>query len=486
MTSSGPHLNGRERPRSEQTPSTDSELEESDARASRWRPGVRLVLALVVLLPLVSAAILITSSATGAWKARQHAQVAAADASTLQTVAAARAEMNSLEVPLSAVSYAAGLGVNESELDALLHAKTPFSQQLATDTSTIAEFPTFNSTPTLRADVKRLRALIAAEALTNNLPYSMVQRFETKMAADIDASGTATTTRCRPTSPPGSRRAPSRCTPPPCARPTTPSSPAGARSGRDLRARGTRAGERRQALIQAAGEYQTATPQFVGHLGPSASRRGTTCRPTRPTDSSPRRSPGGEHRPHQRQPPFAGNLDFAGSSMTPGLQYLADLNQLVTASSQDLRAHGPRPGVGGRPTGCSPRCSSSGVLALVCLAGVALVGCDADPPPRAPGRGRPARSTTVTSTSSRLPPRGPPGGRRHDGRLQRHGLHPEGGRSQAVALAAEDLSASRAAHATAGPDGSCLAGVGRHAGGPDPRARAPARPAARGGDPRQL
>ena len=35
-------------------------------------------------------------------------------------------------------------------------------------------------------------------------------------------------------------------------------------------------------------------------------------------------------------PPFAGNLAFAGSSMAPGLHYLANLNALVTAASRDL------------------------------------------------------------------------------------------------------------------------------------------------------
>ena len=375
MTSSGPHLNGRERPRSEQTPSTSSELEESERAVSRWRPGVRLVLALVVLLPLVSAAILITSSATGAWDAREHAQVAAADASALQTVAAARAEMNSLEVPLSAVSYAAGLGVNESQLDALLHAKTPFSQQLATDTSAIANFPTFNSTPTLRADVKRLRALIAAEALTNNLPYSMVQQFESKMAADIDAIWYRDYDELQSAiaawQPPGSFEVHTAAL-----RQTYAAFLAGGGeiTGVTFVLEGLGPANSRQSLIQAAGEYQTATQQFVGHLGPLGQQAWDHLQ-TNPADRqfAATIKLGVNTALSNAKPPFAGNLDFAGSSMIPGLQYLVDLNKLVTASSQDLRNTALD-----QASAAANRLFSEvlflGVLAVVCLAGVALSG----------------------------------------------------------------------------------------------------------------
>ncbi len=151
----------------------------------RWRPRVRLVLALVVLVPLVSTAVLITSSALGAWRTRQHAELAAQDAAQLRNVASARAEMNSLEVPLTAVSYAEQVGVSEPELDTLLRQATPFRVQLTQVTSQIAAYPTFSSTPTLRADVTELEGLVPRVA-SDTVSFSTVHAFTNKMAADVD------------------------------------------------------------------------------------------------------------------------------------------------------------------------------------------------------------------------------------------------------------------------------------------------------------
>ena len=109
----------------------------------------------------------------------------AKDATALQVVANARAQMNSLEVPLSAVSYAAQIGISEPVLDTLLHPAVPFSKQLAQGTATIAGFPTFSSTPTLRADVAELQAMIPKVA-AKTVSFDDVHVFLTKMASDID------------------------------------------------------------------------------------------------------------------------------------------------------------------------------------------------------------------------------------------------------------------------------------------------------------
>src|SRR5579862_1317596 len=155
------------------------------APSVRGRMGVRLLLTLVVLLPMLGTAVLIASSADSAWRFRQNAEVVANDATALQTVANARAQMNSLEVPLSAVSYAAQLGISEPVLDQLLHPAIPFSKQLAQGTATIAGFPTFSSTPILRSDVATLKAMIPrVEAKTAT--FNDVHVFLTKMASDID------------------------------------------------------------------------------------------------------------------------------------------------------------------------------------------------------------------------------------------------------------------------------------------------------------
>jgi len=83
---------------------------------STWHPGVRLILVLVVLLPMLSTAILLALSGSSAWSFRQRGQIVAGDAARLQIAARARAQLNALEVPLSAVSYAAQVGVSESTL----------------------------------------------------------------------------------------------------------------------------------------------------------------------------------------------------------------------------------------------------------------------------------------------------------------------------------------------------------------------------------
>ena len=204
-----------------------------DARRStttRRHLGVRFLLTLVVLLPMLATGVLILSSANSAWKFRQSAQVVAKDATDLQVIANARAQMNSLEVPLSAVSYAAQIGISEPVLDTLLHPAVPFSKQLAQGTATIADFPTFSSTPILRADVAELQAMIpkvAAKTVSFNdvarVPHQDGERHRQRLVQ-------ATTTASRPTSPRGSRRGPSRSTSRPCARPIRPSWPGVTRS----------------------------------------------------------------------------------------------------------------------------------------------------------------------------------------------------------------------------------------------------------------
>src|SRR5476651_856695 len=86
----------------EDTPRSGTELE-ADGRGGSTRTrrhlGVRFLLTLVVLLPMLATGILILSSANSAWKFRQSAQVVAKDATELQVIASARAQMNSLEVP---------------------------------------------------------------------------------------------------------------------------------------------------------------------------------------------------------------------------------------------------------------------------------------------------------------------------------------------------------------------------------------------------
>ena len=93
--------------------------------------------------------------------------------------------MNPLSVPLLAVSYASQLGISEPVLDTLLKPAVPFRAQLAQGTARIAGYPTFSSTPTLRADVAELQALIP-KVVDNTVSFAVAQAFMAKMATDID------------------------------------------------------------------------------------------------------------------------------------------------------------------------------------------------------------------------------------------------------------------------------------------------------------
>src|ERR1022692_3039134 len=76
-------------------PTSESE-EDPKSAGSGWHPGVRLILVLVVLLPVISTGIVLGSEGASAWTFRQRAQVVAKDAAQLQVAASARAQMNAL------------------------------------------------------------------------------------------------------------------------------------------------------------------------------------------------------------------------------------------------------------------------------------------------------------------------------------------------------------------------------------------------------
>jgi diguanylate cyclase (GGDEF)-like protein len=305
---------------------------------TQWHPGVRLILILLVLLPLLATGIFTESGVASGWAYRQHAQVVAADASRLETVASARAQMNPLQVPLLAVSYAAQIGISEPVLDALLKPAVPFRDQLATGTGAIAGFSTFSSTPVLRADVARLRALIpAVEADT--VTFNAANAFMAKMSADIDNIWYADYNRLQADisawQPPGSFEVHAAAL-----RQAYAAFLAGGQEvgGALYVLEGVGPSDAKQVLIQAAGEYDTATSEFAGHLSAPAEAAWAALR-TKPADRhfAQTVTQGLDVALNGLPAPFAGNLAFAGSSMVPGLEYLADLNRLVTTASNDLR-----------------------------------------------------------------------------------------------------------------------------------------------------
>ena len=350
-------------------PRSGPDLDEGQRAAkstARRHPGVRLLLTLVVLLPMVATGILILSSANSAWRFRQNAQIVARDATALQVVANARAQMNSLEVPLSAVSYAGQIGISEPVLDKLLNPSVPFSKQLAQGTATIAGFPTFSSTPTLRADVTELQAMIPkVEAKT--ISFTAVHDFLTAMASDIDNIWYQDYNRLQADvgswQPPGTFEVHVSAL-----RQTYQAFLAGGHEieGAIFVLEGIGPADSKQELIQAAGEYQTATAEFKGQLSPNAKQAWDHLQ----ADPSDRQfaatiQQGLNVALTGAKPPFVNNAAFAGSSMTPGVHYLVDLNKLVTSASQDLH-----------DTALAQATTASGQLVseLLFLALLALVG----------------------------------------------------------------------------------------------------------------
>jgi diguanylate cyclase (GGDEF)-like protein len=305
----------------------------------RWRPGVRLILILVVLLPTVTTVFLAGSQAASAWTFRQHAQAVARDAGDLEVIASARAKLNVVQVPLTAVSFAGQLGISEAALDKLLKPAVPFETQLAEGTNELASFPTFSSTAKMRSDVANLQKIIK-EVQAGTVPFTQVRAFVTSMAADIDSLWYQSYNQLQRDiaawQPPGPFEVHTSAL-----YQTYQVFLAGVHQveGAIYVLEGTGPSDAKQELLEATGEFQIATNEFTGHLSPEAQEALNQLR----ADPSDRLFAATiQHAVNvalnNLPPPFAGNLGFAGSSMRPGLEYLTDLNKLVLAASRDLRS----------------------------------------------------------------------------------------------------------------------------------------------------
>jgi diguanylate cyclase (GGDEF)-like protein len=299
---------------------------------------VRLILILVVLLPTATTAVLAGSQAASASTFRDHAQAVARDAASLSVIAAARAQLNVVQVPMTAVSYAGQLGVSETVLDQLLKPTVPFQTQLADDASKLVDYPTFSSTATMRSDVATLKAMIP-EVQARTITFTRVHAFLTTMADDIDnlwyGGYNQLQNDIAAWQPPGLVEVHASAL-----YQTYQAFLAGGHQveGSIYVLQGTGPTNAKQELLEATGEYQTATREFTGHLSPGARRAWDALQ----ADPSDRHFAATIQQAmnvtlKNLPAPFAGNLSFAGSSMRPGLQYLADLNTLVVAASQDLR-----------------------------------------------------------------------------------------------------------------------------------------------------
>ena len=342
--------------------------------AARWRPGVRSLLVLVVLLPLLATGIFTESGVVSSATYRQHAQEVAQDAAALESVATARAQMNPLSVPMLAVSYAAQLGISEPVLDGLLKPATPFRVQMAQVTARIARFPTFSSTPTMRSDVAQLRSMIP-RVIANTVSFDAARAFMVKMSADVDHLWYSDYNRLQADistwQPPGSFEVHAAAL-----RQAYVGFIAGGHEveGAIYVLEGIGPAQSKQELIQAAGEYETATSEFAGQLSPKAQAAWNVLQ----HNGADRQFEGTVQQGLQvaltgSAPTFFGNLAFAGASMAAGLHYLGDLNTLVVAASQDLHDT-----AGADASAATHRLIEEiaflGVLVLVSLGGVVVAG----------------------------------------------------------------------------------------------------------------
>ncbi len=134
---------------------------------TRWRPGVRLVLALVALIPLLGIGLLTGMSAASSWSNRQDAKAAARDANQLKVIAQARLQVTNAAVPVVLVAGGAAVGLDATTVSKLLGINLlsgpislPHSAQL------IRSDRVLSSTPTLRADSATYQKLISDLAVS--------------------------------------------------------------------------------------------------------------------------------------------------------------------------------------------------------------------------------------------------------------------------------------------------------------------------------
>ena len=209
------------------------------------------------------------SRLTADWAFRQQARLVANDAAQLQAVASARAQLNSLVAPISAVSYAAGIGISTTVLDSFLLPAVPFAEQLDQAIASIDVFPDFSS-PALREDVAELKAL-SLKVVANTVAYADVGTFMARMTLDIDNLWYQTYDQLQADvsewGSPGSFGVHAATLVQ-----TYQAFLSGTRllQGAGLVLQGVGDDASRQKLIQAAGVYDVATSQFAGHLSPLA------------------------------------------------------------------------------------------------------------------------------------------------------------------------------------------------------------------------
>ncbi len=302
---------------------------------SRFRLKVRSILVLVVLLPLIATGILTGMAAYTQWNNRQGARAAALDAQQLERVAFARAKVNDIRVPAMAVSFAAQIGVDETELGQLLHLNFP--NYLKTGKASIQSDPVFVSTPRLRADTNELYSILPKIPI-DAISFNDVKTFMTKYAQDIDnlwyADFAKLQDNIKTWQPPGSfsihldalRQ----------------TYVAFLNGGNEIEGaiyvnEGEEGAPAKLELIQAAGTFASAASEFQNNLGPLGNKAWQELKASQASKSFNFTIAQGIYTAlYGGQPAFASNVSLAGQAMRNGLTYLDKLSSLVRSASLDL------------------------------------------------------------------------------------------------------------------------------------------------------
>lgn len=311
--------------------------DETRAGDRSWRPRVRTVLVAVVLIPASVSAALLGRSASTAWDTRHSAGVVADDARQLEEIAQARATLNQVEIPASAVAYAARFGISSSQLDGLLHPAVPFEVQLAGVERSVRATPTFVASAALRGDRQELLQLVGRMTNTS-VPFDTVHALFSKTAADVDSRWARTYDEVErdlgPWRPPGSFGVQVDV--------LAQLYRAFVAGNHEVEAAvyvlmGTGPADARIELIRAADEFASAISGFEHHL---TSRAAAVWRHIQ-TDDEDRQFASTVQQAvtlaiSDAPPVYAGNTGFAASTLAPSLDYSVDLGRLVTGAARDL------------------------------------------------------------------------------------------------------------------------------------------------------
>lgn len=301
----------------------------------RWRPGVRLVLFLVILLPVVSTVVLTVSSAASNWTSRQHAQTVAADARALNQVALARLQFNDARVPVMAVGFAEDIRLSESVESRLLG--VDLAKLISQSAGIIEGNPVFRSNAALRAETATFASDVT-EVESDTISYPTLEAQSDTFADDIDDLWYSDYNKLEHDA--DTWHAPGSFDVHVAALRQT--YEAFLQGGYELEGtiyvlEGIGGGAPRQEVVEAEGAYKSATEEFSGKLGQRAHAQWNEIQ-TSPADKDFQYSVGEAVNAAVNGGPalYVSDPLLAGADMRHGLQFLSDDDNLVRAGSSDL------------------------------------------------------------------------------------------------------------------------------------------------------